>query len=333
MKLTARLKPWMALGLKDRPGQDFPRRSMYAEPVRFAALLCAIFLIGDFGLSQVQVAGPTEDECGPSFPDYPELIEPLRPPDPITRTRGLGLAGATVLIVAEGESIQSAVDRATPGSRIVLNGDEFRETVEVDVNGITFERALGRSVRWIGEYPPCCLSDINISEPGNPALIVDGARDIRLQGLRIEGSRGFTRPAQSGFFGRSGGDGGPAIVLLAGASIALIACEVRGGGGGDGEVFDTCPGSVGAGGDGAAGIFVASGSIARADSGSIVWGGTAGFSGSTKPGNLAPAPYPPCCILAAPHGSHALPVEGGGEFIWIDFHFSTTDAENWVGYK
>ena len=79
MKLTARLKPWMALVLTDRPGQDFPRRSMYAEPVRYAALLCAIFLIGDFGLSQVHVAGPTEDECGPSFPDYPELIEPLRP--------------------------------------------------------------------------------------------------------------------------------------------------------------------------------------------------------------------------------------------------------------
>lgn len=298
-----------------------------------AALLWAFVLVGNIGLPQAQIAGPTLEECGPSFPDYPELIEPLRPPDTITKTYALGLAGAPVLTVtvAEGESIQSAVDRATPGSRIVLDADEFRETVVVAVHAITFESAPGRTVRWVGEFFSCCPP----SEEGcgNPALIVDGARDILLQGLRIEGSRGFSRSISS-FSGFDGGVGGPAVVLQGNASVALIACDVRGGGGGDGEPLDTCTGlSVGSGGNGAAGILVSLGSIARADSGSIIRGGTAGFSASTEPANLAPPDFPACCIFAAPHGSHALPVEGQGEFVWVEFRFPTTDATSWMDYE
>lgn len=271
-----------------------------------------------------------EEPCGPTFPDYPELLPPLTPPAEISQIHIVPPQTGTTIVVGEEESIQAAIDSASPGDTILLNGESFRETVTLRTSDIRIIGVSSSPAIWLGEDPNS--SSGPPSAPGSPALIIEGAVNIVLDRLQIEGSGGISY-GPNPFGGFYGGDGGAAIVLTQGASVNLRACQVIGGDGGNGEGVDTICGNYGGGGDGAPAILIGEGSVARADSASSFGGGLAGMSSLTTPFQDLSGGEDGCCGYAAPHGSHASPVQGEGEFVWVDFLHGDNSARNWERYE
>jgi parallel beta-helix repeat protein len=112
-------------------------------------------------------------------------------------------AGAQgVVIVRPGESIQAAVDSASPGTTIVVRPGTYAEHVTITTDGI---RLLGFGATLVppDEHPPspcsfgeesidgiCAVGEAEFPDPEGPPVVTDPVSDVTVSGFTVEGFEG-----------------------------------------------------------------------------------------------------------------------------------------------
>lgn len=281
--------------------------------------------------AQIVSPGPTPlpTPCGPFYP-IPDPLGPLSPPADAETTHTIEVFTGQIWNVYSGESIQARVNLASPGDRILLNGGNFEESVVVTKDRLRFEASpYLLPVVWKGA-PGSCSPTVEARAP----LVLDGAHDIVVNKLSLVGGLPCTFDPR-GSTGQDGGDGAPAIILLNGASVSVIATHLNGSRGGDGDSIDSCPSGssvqLGAGGDGAVALSIGDGCTVWAGLDAGFAGGYAGFSAG--PGSYL-FPGTDCCVLGAPFGAYAMPlaIAPTGDFQWASFLGLTDCGPSYPAY-
>src|SRR5262245_28509739 len=106
-------------------------------------------------------------------------------------------AGATeAIVVRPGQSIQAAVDAASPGTTIILKRGTYRENVVIRTDGI---RLIGNGATLAPPANPqpnfcsdpdpatdgiCGVGEVDFSDPNNP-VVVDPLHNVTIIGLTI----------------------------------------------------------------------------------------------------------------------------------------------------
>lgn len=254
---------------------------------------------------------PTLD-CPGLYPPAPTPHPALQPPSSATSSDTLTFPKPRTWHVAPGESIQVVVDAASPGDRIILDGDSYAETILIQTDDLLIEGG-GTSPTLITGGPAAvdCLSEQ--SAPGQPAFIIENADGVTLHNLELRGSMGCDYlPVLVPI---NGGDGGPGMTISHSA-VNLIDCTIIGGDGGDASPNDTCSGSISfnsSGGYGGAAIKTDEENAIRANLGCTFFGGKGGLGGQG-------ANFFTCCLLHGPHGLSAEPfsLSLDSTFEWAD---------------
>lgn len=110
-------------------------------------------------------------------------------------------AGAAI-IVRPGESIQAAVDAASPGSTIVVKAGTYAEHVTITTDGI---RLLGQGATLVppAEHPAsacsfgavstdgiCAIGELDFPDPNGPPVVIDPVSDVTISGFTVNGFEG-----------------------------------------------------------------------------------------------------------------------------------------------
>jgi parallel beta-helix repeat protein len=111
-----------------------------------------------------------------------------------------GAQGA--LIVNPGESIQAAVDAASPGTTILVRPGTYAEHVTITTDGI---RLLGEGATLVppDEHPAsacsfgeasvdgiCAIGELDFPDPEGPPVVTDPISDVTVSGFTVEGFEG-----------------------------------------------------------------------------------------------------------------------------------------------
>jgi hypothetical protein len=107
-----------------------------------------------------------------------------------------GPAAADVIKVHPGESIQAAIDKASPGDTIKLAPGTYQEAVQIKTDGITLkgsdadetviEPGAG-SGQGFCDGQGICVADVDVSDPNAPPVIKNHVADVRLKDLKVRG--------------------------------------------------------------------------------------------------------------------------------------------------
>jgi parallel beta-helix repeat protein len=112
-------------------------------------------------------------------------------------------AGQSVIIVEPGESIQAAVDAASPGSTILVRPGTFAEHVTITTDGI---RLLGQGATLVppDEHPAsacsfgeestdgiCAIGELDFPDPEGPPVVTDPISNVTVSGFTVEGFEGI----------------------------------------------------------------------------------------------------------------------------------------------
>ena len=106
-------------------------------------------------------------------------------------------AAADVIKVHPGESIQAAIDQASPGDKIKLAPGTYRESVQIKTDAITL-RGAGADETVIKPGPGSgqgicegsdgiCVADADVSNPNAPPVINNRVADVRIKDLKVKG--------------------------------------------------------------------------------------------------------------------------------------------------
>jgi hypothetical protein len=113
-----------------------------------------------------------------------------------------------VIVVKPGESIQAAVDAASPGTTIVVRCGAYAENVQITTDRIK-PRGLGARLVPPAEPAPnecsfgepandgiCAVGQLEFPDPEGPPVVADPVEDVSIVEVG-EPSRGRQRPAGS----------------------------------------------------------------------------------------------------------------------------------------
>jgi len=107
-----------------------------------------------------------------------------------------GSAAADVIKVSSGESIQAAVDQASPGDTVKVAPGTYQETVIIKTNGITLKGAGDQTVITPPASPVSdpfcdgngiCVADVTATDPNAPPTINNHVADVRIKNLKVQG--------------------------------------------------------------------------------------------------------------------------------------------------
>jgi Right handed beta helix region len=107
-----------------------------------------------------------------------------------------GSAAADVIKVSSGESIQAAVDQASPGDTIKVAPGTYQETVVIKTDGITVKGAGDETVITPPASPVSdpfcagngiCVADVTATDPNAPPTINSHVADVRIKSLKVQG--------------------------------------------------------------------------------------------------------------------------------------------------
>ena len=145
----------------------------------------------------------TDESRLPQIPEsVPSGLPPLAPADNparavvVQRNAG-GDSGRTVaarqpmtIVVAEGESIQSAVDRAQPGDTVEVTYGVYHERVVIDVNNLTLRGRPNEAGQWPVLDGQGDLSEAVIASGNNFTISHLHVRNYTDNGILVEGVTG-----------------------------------------------------------------------------------------------------------------------------------------------
>src|SRR5215218_8139472 len=107
-------------------------------------------------------------------------------------------AARGVTVVGPGESIQAAVDAASPGATIVVKPGSYAEQVTITTDGITLRGhgatlvppatpAADECSAAFGQNGICALGDLDTSDPEAPPVVNDPISDVTVSGFTVKG--------------------------------------------------------------------------------------------------------------------------------------------------
>jgi len=262
---------------------------------------------------------PTATPCPfvPGPTPYPDLT-PLPTPQ---ATLDISLPAGVDWTVSG--SIQSTVNSAASGDRILLDGTSYVETVTVTNKTLWIEDNNGGPSIWTGATPTGTFPQ---ASNGQAPLIVGTGGVVILKNLSLRGGNSY--PTSYYILGQFwdiswGGQAGHGLEVRDGGLAYLIDCESKGGtgGSGGGSHWLSCSSPAGsAGGNGGAGIYINNAnayvdrqSLLRSGGAGTGWGGFLFSGGGPEP----------CCQPQASNGTAGLPLSstpvGVTQFQWVDF--------------
>lgn len=112
-----------------------------------------------------------------------------------------GAQGA--VIVRPGQSIQDAVDAASPGTTIIVRPGVYAEHVTITTDGIRLIGQRGATVVPPAEDPPsacsfggestdgiCAIGELDFPDPEGPPVVTDPVSDVTVKGFTVKGFEG-----------------------------------------------------------------------------------------------------------------------------------------------
>jgi parallel beta-helix repeat protein len=116
-------------------------------------------------------------------------------------TAPAGAKGA--VIVRPGQSIQDAVDAASPGTTIIVRPGVYAEHVTITTDGIRLLGQRGATVVPPAEHPPsacsfgedstdgiCAIGELAFPDPEGPPVVTDPISDVTISGFTVKGFEG-----------------------------------------------------------------------------------------------------------------------------------------------